>query len=172
MDRRRSDSVELNPARGVVLAALLGVAFFVLAFGAVAAESSYALQVCADSGAVGGHLGDCAEFSDVPVASIVDGSAVYGCTDAVELGGACTGDGIWYEWPAVSGAGALYSAAVGWVPLSEIFPDGGDGDEEGVIADFDVAVAAAAFGAAFVLVGMFWGLGKAVGLVVNSVRRF
>lgn len=52
-------------------------------------------------------------------------------------------------------------AAVAWVVVPEW-----------EISDLDVGQAGAAFGAAFVLVGMFWALGKGVGLVVNSIRRF
>lgn len=187
MERRRQDSRDLDAARGVVRSVLLGVAVFLVAGAAWATP----VGVCTDPAAEGWAWSACDSEHSVAVeaSEVAASDLVLACDDLGSAGGSgCGGFGPgWIKASDVPADGyVIFSGVSGGEGVYRLLADiegwpyaggdgGGGGDDEdldGAIADFDLSVAAGAFGAAFVLVGMFWALGKAVGLVVNSIRRF
>lgn len=183
MERRRLDSRDLDAARGVVRSVLLGVAVIVACLVFCPAARAVPVLACSVEHEVGGSCpGGSATVEDSALGASAVGVCLGGGIDLSGLSySACSGSLAARFVANLTAEDLVIRADNGvLVPVTAfsslgfggVAGGGDDGDLEGAIADFDLSVAARAFGAAFVLVGMFWALGKAVGLVVNSVRRF
>lgn len=157
------------------------VAVFILLAGVALNVRALPVHVC-DAGT----LGDVECAGDVVVLdeSAIGSGSVWACLGAVsELAGYptwwCDGERGW-ALPASMGSGDYmeYSGTGDsgvWLAKS-FFPafgsGGGGGGEDWTLEDLDLAEAAQGFSVAFMIVALFWGLGKGVGVIIHAVKRF
>lgn len=149
---------------------LLVAAAFLGASNALSAEA-YSPEVCVMEGAVHGMAnGDCSEKIGVPVSELEPGDLVSAMPFEA---GVCE-----VTWCQIRAADmqlhwTYWDTAVPGYTLWAYTGFGGGSvpGDPGVPEDMDVEAFAAAFTGAFMLCGLFWGLGKGVSTVVNFLRR-
>src|SRR6185369_2462063 len=149
---------------------------------AVTGTGVYSCTVSVSGGTDACEMGG-GSWAVVPFAEITPTTTVLKCDVAVgpwlscgQAGGSSSfalyGDVGDYDFIDSTGEGMPFDEYVVKAAVAYVAAGGGGGGGSGTIEDFDLAVGGSMFAAAFVIVGMFWALGKGVGAVVNSVRRF
>lgn len=164
------------------LACARAVAAFLLLVGASQAHAAQTL-VC-DWDVEGSSFPACDAPYAVDVGTLVASNVVLTCVGGSGPG-ICTSVGgfvVWRYGAAIKPGDLVYvgnledgsyeyaSTVSDWPWEATGGGDGGDGDDWS-LEDLDLSVAASAFAAAFSLVGMFWALGRGIGLLVGFLRR-
>lgn len=176
---------DLDAARGVVWWTLAGVVLW-LAFGSCA--FSQVVVSCTNAALEGQSSDSCAggsyvllEPGEVEAGSLVShcvlpATSSPGCVSGmafwVRAGHLAPTDGVYFE--DYGGYSAVYESA-GWPVLAD-FGGGGGGGGGGEgdgwsLEELNLPVFAGVFATFFSICGLFWALGKGVGLIVNFTRR-
>lgn len=176
-DQRRP--LDLDSARSIIHCAIFGALCW-LAAGVAFAAPTDQVGVCrgADSGMEGQVWSECSSHGGENIQVFVFELLSSDFIAVLEPGGyvrraiaSVLANDVYEIWNPTGDNYPNFSS-LGWVdPDGEPDPPDEE-DEDFSVDDIDFDKAAGAFGAAFLLVGMFWALGKGIGLVVNSVRRF